>query len=79
MLSDISKVGVIRHFPSNCQSALNFDPLSASNIDPSIGCPPSKHLGLLSLFYKEGSGSSRFDVKPLGVDGSSGVSGWSVS
>ena len=42
-------------------------------------CPSSKHLGRLSLFRNEGSGSSRFDVKPLGVDGSSGVSGWSVS
>ena len=42
-------------------------------------CPSSKHLGRLSLFHKEGSGSSRFDVKRLGVDGSSGVSGWSVS
>jgi len=42
-------------------------------------CPSSKHLGQLSLFHKGGSGSSWFDVKRLGVDGSSGVSGWSVS
>ena len=42
-------------------------------------CPSSKHLGRLSLFRNRGSGPSWFDVKPLGVDGSSGVSGWSVS
>ena len=35
-------------------------------------CPSSKHLGRLSLFQNGGSGSSWFDVKPLGVDGSSG-------
>ena len=35
-------------------------------------CPSSKHLGLLSLFYNGGSGSSWIDVKPLVVDGSSG-------
>ena len=34
-------------------------------------CPSSKHLGRMSLFRNKGSGSSRFDVKPLGVDGSS--------
>jgi|GEM_PF-6034444 len=43
------------------------------------GCPSSKHLGRLSLYSNGGSGSSRFDVKPLGVDGSSGGSGWSAS
>ena len=43
------------------------------------GCPSSKHLGLLSLFHKGGSGSSWIDVKPLVVDGSSGGVGWSVS
>ena len=42
-------------------------------------CPSSKHLGLLSLFSNGGSGSSWFDVMPLGVDGSSGGFGWSVS
>ena len=42
-------------------------------------CPSSKHLGLLSLFHKGGSGSSWIDVKPLVVDGSSGGVGWSVS
>ena len=42
-------------------------------------CPSSKHLGRLSLFYKGGSGSPRVDVKPLVADGSSGVSGLSVS
>ena len=42
-------------------------------------CPSSKHLGRLSLFRSRGSGSPRFDVKPLVADGSSGVSGWSVS
>ena len=36
-------------------------------------CPSSKHSGLLSLFFTGGSGSSWFDVKPLVVDGSSGV------
>ena len=30
------------------------------------------------MFHKGGSGSSLFDVKPLGVDGSSGGFGWSV-
>ena len=42
------------------------------------GCPSSKQMGLLSVFHKGGSGSSLFDVKPLGVDGSSGGFGWSV-
>ena len=42
------------------------------------GCPSSKQMGLLSVFHKRGSGSSLFDVKPLGVDGSSGGFGWSV-
>ena len=43
-----------------------------------VGCPSSKQMGLLSVFHKGGSGSSLFDVKPLGVDGSSGGFGWSV-
>ena len=43
-----------------------------------MGCPSSKQMGLLSVFPKGGSGSSLFDVKPLGVDGSSGGFGWSV-
>ena len=38
-----------------------------------VQCPSSKHSGLLSLFFTGGSGSSWFDVKPLVVDGSSGV------
>ena len=42
-------------------------------------CPSSKHSGLLSLYSNGGSGSFWIDVKPLGVDGSSGGSGWSVS
>ena len=41
-------------------------------------CPSLKQMGLLSVFHKGGSGSSLFDVKPLGVDGSSGGFGWSV-
>ncbi len=41
-------------------------------------CPSSKHLGRLSLFCSGGFGSSWFDVKPPGVDGSSGGSVWSV-
>ena len=40
--------------------------------------PSSKQMGLLSVFHKGGSGSSLIDVKPLGVDGSSGGFGWSV-
>ena len=43
-----------------------------------IDCPSSKQMGLLSVFHKGGSGSSLFDVKPLGFDGSSGGFGWSV-
>lgn len=43
------------------------------------GCPSSKHLGHVILFPKGGSGSSRFDVMPLGVDGSSGAFGWLFS
>ena len=35
-------------------------------------CPSSKHLELLSLFSNGGSGPSRFNVKPFGIDGSSG-------
>ena len=42
------------------------------------GCPSSKQMGLLSVFHKGGSGSSLFDVTPLGVGGSSGGFGWSV-
>jgi hypothetical protein len=42
-------------------------------------CPSSKHLGHMILFHMGGPGSSRFDVKPLVVDGSSGALGWSVS
>ena len=41
-------------------------------------CPSSKQTGLLSVFHKGGSGSSLFDVKALGFDGSSGGFGWSV-
>ena len=51
----------------------------AENISHTGACPSSKHLGRLSLFCNRGSGSSWFDVKPLCVDGSSGVFGWSVS
>jgi len=51
----------------------------ADVVRPSLMCPSSKHLGLLSLLFNGGSGSSWFDVKPLGVDGSSGGFGWSVS
>ena len=43
-----------------------------------LACPSSKYLGPLSLFHNGGSGSSWIDVKPLGVDGSSGGFGWSV-
>ena len=43
-----------------------------------VGCPSSKQMGLLSVFHKGGSGSSLFDVKPLGFDGSSGGFVWSV-
>ena len=35
-------------------------------------CPSSKHLGHVILFPMGGSGSSRFDVMPLVVDGLSG-------
>ena len=35
-------------------------------------------MGLLSVFHKGGCGSSLFDVKPLGFDGSSGGLGGSV-
>ena len=41
-------------------------------------CPSSKSLGRLSLFCNGGSGSPWIDVRPLLVDGSSGVSGSSV-
>ena len=44
-----------------------------------LDCPSSNDLGHVILFPIGGSGSSRFDVKPLGVDGSSGALGWSVS
>ena len=43
-----------------------------------LDCPSSKQMGLLSVFHKGGSGSSLFDVKPLGFDGSSGGFVWSV-
>ena len=46
---------------------------------PGYYCPSSRHLGHMILFHMGGPGSSRFDVKPLGVDGSSGALGWSVS
>ena len=41
-------------------------------------CPSSYDLGHVILFPMGGSGSSRFDVMPLFVDGSSGGFGWSV-
>jgi len=37
-----------------------------------VACLTSAPLGHLSLFLNGGFGSSRFDVKPLVVDGSSG-------
>ena len=52
--------------------------LKAHDLITSPACPSSKQMGLLSVFHKGGSGSSLFDVKPLGVDGSSGGFGWSV-
>ena len=52
--------------------------IAHSAIDGVHGCPSSKQMGLLSVFHKGGSGSSLFDVKPLGFDGSSGGFGWSV-
>ena len=52
---------------------------SGIRIDNTMVCPSSKHLGHVILFPMGGSGSSRFDVMPLVVDGSSGVFGWSVS
>ena len=42
-------------------------------------CPSSKHLGRLNVLANVGFGSSRFDVKPLVVGGSSDGFGWSVS
>ena len=50
----------------------------ARDLMVSKNCPSSKQMGLLSVFHKGGSGSSLFDVKPLGFDGSSGGFGWSV-
>jgi hypothetical protein len=63
------------------EAQLNSMDALDSTIDDLKGlfCPSSKHSGLLSLFSNGGSGSSWIDVKPLGVDGSSGGSGWSVS
>ena len=52
--------------------------IEGSNPSPSASyprCPSSKHLGLLSLLFSGGFGSSWFNVKPLVVGGSSGVSG----
>ncbi len=62
------------HFFSQDISPLLQRPLSTARLN----CPSSKQMGLLSVFHKGGSGSSLFDVKPLGVDGSSGGFGWSV-
>jgi hypothetical protein len=59
-------------------SADGDDPL-VSDVSTPGTCPSSKHLGHVILFPMGGSGSSRFDVMPLVVDGSSGVFGWSVS
>ena len=42
------------------------------NSDHIMICPSSKHLGHVILFPMGGSGSSRFDVMPLVVDGLSG-------
>ena len=52
--------------------------ISDLTLDKLILCPSSKQTGLLSVFHKGGFGSSLFDVKPLGFDGSSGGFGWSV-
>ena len=66
-------------------SSLGYRPPAPETILPNVDgptyavdCPSSKQMGLLSVFHKGGSGSSLFDVKPLGFDGSSGGFGWSV-
>ena len=75
------EVGCGRHiFPSNPALAKELSARCAllTGVDPDETCPSSKQMGLLSVFHKGGSGSSLFDVKPLGFDGSSGGFGWSV-
>ena len=66
-----------------CQKGLSVGFITAAALVHELmeardDCPSSKQMGLLSVFHKGGSGSSLFDVKPLGVDGSSGGFGWSV-
>ena len=67
--------GQLRHMLANYYGTIS---LVDHNVGRIIDCPSSRHLGLLSVFSKGGSGSSWFDVKRLVVDGSSGGSGWSV-
>ena len=64
--------GLFKVFGIKLPASLSHGPFDARV------CPSSKSLGRMSLFRNGGSGSSRFDVKPLGVDGSSGGFGWSV-
>ena len=67
-----------RRFSGELKAKIAFEALRGDRTLQEIACPSSKQMGLLSVFHKGGSGSSLFDVKPLGVDGSSGGFGWSV-
>ena len=63
------------HFPWHLPDLVEQEPELYERVLDRVtsgGCPSSRPLGLLSLFSSGGSGSSWFDVKPLGVDGSSG-------
>ena len=74
-LINISLMGVGTSFGTNTTRANHPE---SRQLMTQPYCPSSKQMGLLSVFHKGGSGSSLFDVKPLGVDGSSGGFGWSV-
>jgi len=66
--SNVEVVGVER-FDTARETSTNS---STDLIILDLNCLTSAPLGHLSLFLNGGFGSSRFDVKPLVVDGSSG-------
>jgi hypothetical protein len=73
MISAANKCAPTIHLLSSTKAPTTaINPFATANHPTNTpDCPSSKHLGLLSLFQNGGSGSSWFDVKPLGVDGSS--------
>jgi len=69
----LDRVVLIEQFRAGPYAALDSQWFDGETQSPwLIECLTSAPLGHLSLFLNGGFGSSRFDVKPLVVDGSSG-------